>query len=180
MAAPIGFAIFLAHHEPLVDGSFSGVLGARATRIETFGEPDQLILLEHEAGEEFLASFTMHNAGPFSVTVERVLQPHEFGKRSFFFPVELLIHPSERVAGDEYKYVPYEEWERFAPFSLDPGQARRVAVRYRFGECGLSKGTTMADDGYSATFSLLGFDRQMEFQLPYTLAMEGVPGGGCN
>lgn len=162
--------------DPRVDGGVTGAPGS--TTIETLAEPDSLILLDHTEGEEFFASFTVANEGPLPVTIERVLEGGEFGSGGGpFYPVEVLVHPGERFIGTED--IPFEEWDAFSPFSLGEGEDRRVAIRFAFGECNLSRGETFGTDGASTRFSVFGIDRETYYQFPYVLAMKATTDGDC-
>lgn len=167
-----------AEFEPLGTGSMGGVTASGARTIDTLGEPESLIWLDHQEGEEFFAGYTIANNGPIEVTVERLLPPHLLNNaRLEFHPVEALVHPGEAFVGENN--IDYRDWVPFEPFQLAAGDERRVAIQYRFGDCRLSRGETRAISGYTTTFSVLGIDKDVEFQLPYTLAMKAKTNGGC-
>lgn len=133
IAAAIGFFAFVAQYEPLTLGSMGG-LTAPGEKIETFGEPQTVVQLDHREGEDFFVMFTMRNEGPIDVTIEHLLRPRRSGT---FYPAEVLVHPGEDFTGE--KSIAYEKWNPFEPFPLDSGEERRVAIRYRFGACGLGR-----------------------------------------
>lgn len=178
IALAIAAGWLFAEYEPLAPGSMGGVIAPGARTVDTLGRPESLIWLDHEEGEEFFAGYTIANNGPIEVTVERLLPPHLLNNSQIeFHPVEAVVHPGERFVGE--KDVDYENWAPFEPFELAAGEERRVGVRYVFGECQLSRGETKAISGYTTTFSVLGFDKDVHFQLPYTLAMKAKRNGGC-
>lgn len=173
IAAAIWFVAFVAQYEPLTLGSMGG-LTAPGEKIDTFGEPGTIVQLDHREGEEFFVMFTMRNEGPIGVTIEHLLRPRRTGT---FYPVEVLVHPGERFAGE--RSIDYEKWDPFEPFSLGSGEDRRVAIRYRFGSCTLGRGEATGSHSLFPRFSVFGIDRHTEFQLPYALMMESALGGGC-
>ena len=177
IAMGIGGWVFIAQYEPLTQGAMGGVSG-EARRIETLGDPEQLVLLNHTDHGGFVASFTIRNDGPVDVKVERLLydRPLDSGDGPFY-PVEVLVHPGERFVGA--RNLPYEEWAEFGAFSLESGGERRVAVRYAFGDCSLGRGETVWTSSIPVEFSVFGLERHTDYQLPYTLAMKSEPGGGC-
>lgn len=178
LAGGAGFGLFLSQYEPLARGSMGGVSAPGSRSIETLAEPESLIWLDHREGEDFFAAFTIANDGPLAVTIERLLEGWDLGSGGGpFYPVEVLVHPGERFTGAED--IPFAEWNGFSPISLNAGEERRVAIRFRFGECSLGRGETFGMDGAYTRFSALGFDRHTYYQFPYVLAMRAAPEGGC-
>lgn len=177
IAMGIGAWAFVAQYEPLAQGAMYGV-SASADRVETFGEPEQLVMLDHADGADFVASFTIRNDGPVDIKIERLLydRPLDSGD-GLFYPVEVLVHPRERFVGA--RNLPYEEWAEFGAFSLQSGGERRVAVRYAFGDCTLGRGEMVGTSIIPVKFSVFGLERHTDYRLPYTLAMKSEPGGGC-
>lgn len=169
---------FVAQYEPLARGAMGGVTAHGSRYVETLGEPGDLILLDHREGEEFFAAFTIRNDGPLPVKVERLLEPYQLNDSAGeFYPTQVLVHPGEPSVGA--RDIPYDSWEDFTPFSLGAGEERRVALRYEFGECRLSRGEWISVGGYAARFSVFGLDRNTYYPLPYTLGMKSAPDGGC-
>lgn len=167
--------IFIANYDPLVQGSMSGVdPHAVDQRIETLGEPDTVMFLDHEQGESFYAMFTVRNDGRLPISIERLGNRQQ---RGVFYAVDALVHPGEESTGAVA--LPTDQWSGFSSFRLGPSAERRVAIEYRFGHCAMGSGEVTSIDSVPVRFSIFGIGRNTEFQLPYALALRSPSGGGC-
>lgn len=179
VAALIAGVVFVQRYQPLQDGTIAGI--SRDTKeIDTYGDVPVHVLTPWAEGSTFFAGFTLYNDGPVTITVQRILDPHQLGidgePGQGFEPVNVVVGPDERYAGQID--TDYEKYTEFAPFELDPDAERRVAIEYRLNSC-LRSDETMSDDSVTVAFSIWRMSRDMDVALPYRLAADGKYRQGC-
>jgi hypothetical protein len=106
-------------------------------------------VVDYQRGGTFLVDLRLANTGGRDVKVERI--PAE---RYYYFKIDrVLVHTDRHGLWDG-------EFKPFSPFTLKPGEARRLEVRFAFPDCDLaSEGTRSIVRGLPVVYSLLGQPR---------------------
>ncbi len=96
-------------------------------------------------------------------------------------PDELRLMRPERVSmASRFNSYGNDELIPFAPFTLEPGQGRHVAISARFGDCRwYEPGSSQALESVGVRFRFAGVDLTQNLELRRVLVVESPPSEEC-